>query len=82
MKCTYTITEAQARLPQLVRETAGGGTLAITRHGETAAYLVSKDRLEGMLETLELLANPEVLKAVESDRKGRIRYAPLEALDG
>lgn len=82
MKYTYTITEAQSKLPQLVRETAGGGTMAITRHGETAAYLISKERLEGMLETLELLANPEVLKAVESDRKGRTKFAPLEALDG
>ncbi len=82
MKTTYTITEAQARLPALVRETAGGAAVAITRHGETAAYLLSKERLEGMLETLELLANPEALKAVEADRKGRVKYVPLEALDG
>ncbi len=37
MKTTYSITEAQAKLPMLVRE--------------TAAYLISKERLEGILET-------------------------------
>lgn len=81
MKTTYTITEAQARLPRLVRETTGGATLAITRHGETEAYLISKDRLEGMLETLEIMANPEAMKAVARDRKGQTRYHPVAALD-
>jgi prevent-host-death family protein len=81
MKTTYTITEAQARLPQLVRETADGTALAITRHGETEAYLISKDRLEGMLETLEIMANPEAMKAIERDRKGLTKYHSLDALD-
>ena len=81
MKTTYTVTEAQAKLPMLVRETAGGTALAITRHGETAAYLISRDRLEGMLETLEILANPEAMKAIAADRAGRTKYTGIESLD-
>ena len=81
MKTTYTITEAQARLPALVRETAGGAAVAITRHGETAAYLLSRERLEGMLETLELLAHPDAMAAIAADRKGALRFQPVEALD-
>ena len=81
MKTTYTITEAQARLPQLVRESAGGAAVAITRHGETEAYLISKDRLDGVLETLEILANPDAMKAIARDRKGQTKFHSLDALD-
>jgi PHD/YefM family antitoxin component YafN of YafNO toxin-antitoxin module len=81
MKTTYSITEAQAKLPMLVRETAGGAAVAIQRHGETAAYLISKERLEGILETLELQASPEAIKAVAVDRRGRSKFLPLDALD-
>lgn len=81
MRTTYTITEAQAQLPKLVRETAAGATLAITRHGEPSAYLISRDRLEGMLETLELMANPDAMKAIDANRMGKTKYAPLKTLD-
>jgi prevent-host-death family protein len=81
VKTTYTITEAQARLPRLVRETAAGTALAITRHGETEAYLISKDRLDGILETLELMANPEAMKAIARDRKGQTKFQSLDSLD-
>ncbi len=80
MKTTYTITEAQARLPRLVRETADGTAFAITRHGATEAYLISRDRMEAVLETLELMANPDAMKAVEKDRKKQMRYRSVEAL--
>jgi prevent-host-death family protein len=81
MKTTYTVTEAQARLPRLVRESAEGSAIAITRHGETAAYLISRERLEGMVETLEILSNPEALRAIQDDRQGKTRFRPLGAAD-
>lgn len=81
MKTTYTITEAQAALPALVHEADDCGAIAITRHGSTAAYVVSKRRLDGMLESLELLGNADVMRAIESDRKGRTAFKPLKVLD-
>ena len=81
MKTTYTITEAQARLPRMVRETADGTAFAITRHGETQAYLISRERMEGILETLEIMSNPEALKAIRAAQAGKARIHPLEALD-
>jgi len=55
--------------------------VAIQRHGETAAYLISKERLEGILETLELQASPAAMKAVAADRRGRTKFLSLDALD-
>jgi prevent-host-death family protein len=73
MNSTYSITQAQAKFPGLVRE-AQAAPVLITRHDETVAYVVSKRRMDAIAETLELLANPAALKALRAARKGRARY--------
>lgn len=80
MKSTYSITEAQARLPQLVRESVDQ-PVVITRHDEVVGYLLSPERMESLLETVELLANPEAMKEIRRARKGQGRYRGLAALD-
>ncbi|HMP74346.1 MAG TPA: type II toxin-antitoxin system prevent-host-death family antitoxin [Kiritimatiellia bacterium] len=80
MKSTYSITEAQARFPGLVRE-ASDGPVIITRHDKTVAYILSKQRMDAMVETLELLARPEAMKALTASRAGTTRYTSLADLD-
>ena len=72
------LTQAQAQLPRLVRSKR---TVGISRHGHTEAFLVPRERMEAILETLELLANPAAMAAVQRDRAGQTRYLPLETLD-
>lgn len=55
--------------------------MCIRRHNETIAYLVSRDRMEAIVETLEILANPEAMRAIRAHRAGKTKFAPLEALD-
>jgi len=81
MKSTYSISQAQSHFPGLVRETADGGTIAITRHDETVAYVVSRDRMEAIVETMELLTNPAAMRTIRDYRKGRMKFNPIEALD-
>ena len=52
----------------------------ITRRDETVAYVVSKQRMDAIAETLELLANPAAMKALRAARKGRARYAALDEI--
>jgi PHD/YefM family antitoxin component YafN of YafNO toxin-antitoxin module len=78
VKTTMTLTHAQAQLPRLVRAKQ---TIAISRHGQTEAFLVPRERMELILETMELLANPAALAAVRRDRSGKGRYLPLSVLD-
>lgn len=80
MKTTYTIKEAQTQFPRVVRE-AAVNPIMITRRDEVVGFLVSPERMEGMLETMELLANPAAMKELRRARKGRGRYQPLSALD-
>ncbi len=79
MKSTYSITQAQAKRPGLVRE-AQGAPVLITRHDQTVAYLVSKQQMDAIAETLELLANPDAMKAIRASRKGSVRYIPLHEI--
>lgn len=80
VKTTYSIAEAQAKLPRMVRE-AADNPIVITRHDKVVGYLLSPERMEGMLETLELLANPRAMREIRRARQGRGRYHTLAALD-
>jgi prevent-host-death family protein len=81
MKSTYSISEAQSRLPGLVREVEATGSVTISRHGEPVAYLVSRDRMEAIVETLEILSDAKAMKAIADHGAGKTRFRPLAALD-
>ena len=80
VKTTYSITSAQANLPTVVRECAKG-LITITKRDEAVAYVVSRERMETLLETMEILANPKAMKALKDAREGKTKYYPLESLD-
>ena len=80
MKTTYSITSAQAKLPTLVRECAKG-LITITKRDEAVAYVVSRERMESIIETLEIMGNPKAMEILRKDRAGKLKYYPLESLD-
>ena len=80
MKTTYSITSAQAKLPTLVRECTKG-LITITKRDEAVAYVVSRERMETLLETMEILGNPKAMEILRKDRAGKLKYYPLESLD-
>jgi len=81
MRSTYSVTQAQSQLPSLIRKAEEGEPVKILRHNETVAYLVSRERMEAIVETMELLATPEAMKAVAAHRAGKLKFLPLSALD-
>lgn len=80
MANTYSITEAQAKFPALMRE-AEGGAVAISRRDRIVGYVVSTERMEAILETMEILANPEAMRSIVLAESGKTKYLPLSALD-
>ena len=80
-RSTYSVTQAQSQLPQLLRQAERGALVRIACRDETVAYLVSRDYLEAIVETMEILANPAAQKAITDHRAGRTRFVPLSALD-
>ncbi|MFH1067324.1 MAG: type II toxin-antitoxin system Phd/YefM family antitoxin [bacterium] len=81
MNSTYSITEAQSRLPKLVKDAQRSNLVAITRHDKTVAYLISSDRLQAIVETLEIMANPQAMKAIRDYEQGKTKLLPFHAID-
>ena len=78
MKTTLSVSEAQAQLPRLVRAKE---TITVRRRDETVAFIVPRERMEALLETMEILSNPAALRAIKRDQSGKGKYLPLSVLD-
>lgn len=64
---TVTLSDAKARLPRLLADVLElGEGVVITRSGRPAGVLVSVEEYEGLLETMEILADPELAAAVRA----------------
>lgn len=64
---TVTLSEAKAQLARLVKELEElGEPIVITRSGHPAGVLLSLDEYEGLLETLEILADEELSSALKA----------------
>jgi len=71
------VTEAQAKLNKLINQ----DSFAISRHGKIVGIYLSRDRIEALIETMELLSNAEFTKALKDYESGRMKFYNATALD-
>ena len=81
MSSTYSVAEAQSQLPKLIKQAEEGTPVRIRRRERTVAILLSRERMEAIVETMEILANPAAARAIAEHRAGRTKMHPLSALD-
>jgi antitoxin YefM len=68
---TTSLADAKNRLSELVNAVQGTWErVTITKNGRPAAVLVAPDDLESLVETLEILSDPEAMAAVREARTG------------
>lgn len=79
MANTYSIARGQAQFPRLVRQSQGS-IVSIERRGQVEAYLIGRERMEAIAETMELLANPKFMAQVKRHRAGKLKFHPASAL--
>ncbi len=79
METTYSVTEAQAGLPALLKR-AQERLIVITKRDKPVAYLVSAERMMAIAETLEIMADPAAMRAIRKAQEGKGTYMPLTAL--
>ena len=79
MKNEYSVEEAQVSLARILRE-AEEQTVIITRRNKTVGYLLSPERFEAMLETMEIMSNPLAMEAIRYHKSGKAKFLPLDAL--
>lgn len=78
MKSTVSVTEAQANLPKIIR---AANIVGISRHNVVEGFYIPRARFEGLLETMEILANPEAMQAINLDKAGKLKYKVLDLDD-
>ena len=81
MDSTVTITELQAQAPRCVRRAEKNGSVTIARHGRTVAYLVSREWMEAIIETLEIMGNPKAMKVLRNYEAGKGKFKDVSCQD-
>lgn len=72
---------ARQNLYTLIRSAAAGlRTYEITLRGVKPVVLMSKEELEGWLETLDIMSNPEEVRAIRAARRQKKLYSHQEML--
>ncbi len=71
---TVTVSQAQAQLPKLLKKDA----FTISRHGKVFGVYLSRERIEALIETMELLGEPSFMQALKEYRSGKMKFTDLE----
>jgi PHD/YefM family antitoxin component YafN of YafNO toxin-antitoxin module len=74
---TVTVSQAQANLPKLIRQ----DSFAIAQHGKVVGVFLSKDRIEALVESMELLSAPDFIQALKEHKAGRGKRYEVSELD-
>jgi antitoxin YefM len=62
---TTSLADAKTRLSELVNAVQGTwDRVTITKNGRPAAVLIAPDHLESLIETLEILSDPDAMAAI------------------
>jgi prevent-host-death family protein len=80
VKSTYTIKELQRETAAAVQVAEDGALVTITRHSRPVVHVISDERLGAMLETMELLADPNFMLELKKLKAGKQRYYPVSSL--
>ena len=81
MKSAVNISQLHADASKCVRRAEQEGAVTVSRHGRAVAFLISRDRLEAILETLELMANPKAMAAIRRYEAGKAKMKRGACLD-
>ena len=74
---TVTVSQPQANLPKLIRQ----DSFAIARHGKVVGVFLSKDRIEALVESMELLSDPRFIQALKEHKAARGKQYDVAELD-
>jgi hypothetical protein len=80
MKKTYTVKEFQGETAGAVNVAESGALVTNTRRGRPVAHLISDERLTGMLETMESLADPQFMRELKKLKAGSLAFGPASSL--
>jgi antitoxin YefM len=72
---SISLSDAKARLSELLNEVDDFETYYITRNGKVAGVVVHPDEWAAMRETLEILADENLMKQIKESRRSKKIYS-------
>ncbi len=61
-------------MPRLLKK----DSFVISRHGKVVGVYLSRDRIEALIETIELLGDPGFIKALKRYKSGKMKFVDLK----
>ncbi len=71
------IADLQAETSRFVKQAEEEGVVPISRNGRTVAFLVSREKLAALMETMELQKDSGLMDLVRKDKAGTVRFSPV-----
>ena len=77
VKTIASVTDVSEDVSGFVKKADAEGIVPISRSGRTVAFLVSREKLAALLETMELQADGDLMALVKGDRAGKLKFSPV-----
>ncbi len=74
MKNIVSATEGQAGFSSLLKQSQAQGIVPVSKNGRLTAFMVSKEKMAAILETMELQKDAGLMALVKQDRSGKVSY--------
>lgn len=80
VKNTYSVKELQRETAAAIRAAEEGALVTVTRHDRPVVHVISAERLGGLLETMELLADAGFARQFKLLSQGKLKFHPVSSL--
>lgn len=76
---SLSISDAKARLSELLHEVEDFETYYLTRNGKVAGVLVNPEEWAAMQETIAIMSDPDLMEQIRAGRRSKKTY-PMHAV--
>jgi prevent-host-death family protein len=77
MKHIASIAQLQAGLSKFIKRAETDGIVPVSRNGRTVAFLVSREKMAALLETMELQKNAELMAIIRDHKAGKLTFSEV-----
>lgn len=77
MKNIVSATQGQAGFSGLLKQSKLHGIVPVSKNGRVEAFMVSKEKMAAILETMELQKDAGLMELVKQDRAGKVNYSEV-----
>lgn len=61
----------------MIKRAEKEGIVPISRSGRTVVFVVAREKMAALLETMELQADDKLMELVKEDRAGQVKFKPV-----